>query len=336
MSLDEHKRRQRAQQVALFRYQLICPALDPGLSTKARPAGAGPPARTPRPFGGPVWCSRATLDRWIRGWRAGGFDALVPRRRPGAATGEVLELAAALKREAPGAPRRRSRGSCGRIGWAPSERTLQRHFHRLELNGPAPDGSRRGVRPVRGRGPQRAVGRRRAARAAGRRPQDLPVRLPRRPFPADGRLPVRLRRRHRAAGGRAAAGAGLPRRPGPIYVDNGSSFRIRGCCAPAPASGSGWCTPQPGQPQGRGKIERFFRTVRDQFLVEVADTTTRSGRAGVDPAAALLELNALFTAWVETVYHHRVHSETGQTPLARWDAGWEGSGRRPAMASPAS
>ncbi|MCY0609687.1 Mu transposase C-terminal domain-containing protein, partial [Klebsiella pneumoniae] len=35
----------------------------------------------------------------------------------------------------------------------------------------------------------------------------------------------------------------------------------------------------------------------------------------------LAELNRLFTAWVETVYHRSVHSETGQTPLARWSAG---------------
>jgi len=33
---DSVKRRQRAQQVALLRYQLICPALEPGLSTKQR------------------------------------------------------------------------------------------------------------------------------------------------------------------------------------------------------------------------------------------------------------------------------------------------------------
>ncbi|MCA1693350.1 MAG: hypothetical protein LC749_00710 [Actinobacteria bacterium] len=33
---DGVTRRARAQQVALFRYQLICPALEPGLSTKAR------------------------------------------------------------------------------------------------------------------------------------------------------------------------------------------------------------------------------------------------------------------------------------------------------------
>ena len=77
--------------------------------------------------------------------------------------------------------------------------------------------------------------------------------------------------------------------------------------------------------------------MREQFLVEVADTTTEQlAEPGLDPAAALLELNALFTAWVETVYHHRVHSETGQTPagpLGRWLAGrradpGDGLGRR--------
>ena len=40
------------------------------------------------------------------------------------------------------------------------------------------------------------------------------------------------------------------------------------------------------------------------------------GRAITD----LGELNRLFTAWVETVYHQRIHSETGQAPLARWEA----------------
>ena len=58
-----------------------------------------------------------------------------------------------------------------------------------------------------------------------------------------------------------------------------------------------------------GKIERFFRTVRDQFLVEL-DTTN---------VADLAELNRLFAAWVEGVYHRRVHSETGEAPLARFD-----------------
>ncbi|MDQ6726111.1 MAG: Mu transposase C-terminal domain-containing protein, partial [Actinomycetota bacterium] len=64
-------------------------------------------------------------------------------------------------------------------------------------------------------------------------------------------------------------------------------------------------------PQGRGKIERFFATVRIQFLVEVE-------ARGV---ADLSELNRLFTAWVETVYHRREHSETHQAPIERLGAG---------------
>jgi putative transposase len=72
--------------VALFRYQLICPALDPALSSKARgrvvrAIAAGTHAG---PFGGQHRYSRDTLDRWIRRYRAGGFDALAPStRQPG-------------------------------------------------------------------------------------------------------------------------------------------------------------------------------------------------------------------------------------------------------------
>jgi putative transposase len=65
---------------------------------------------------------------------------------------------------------------------------------------------------------------------------------------------------------------------------------------------------RPGQPASRGKVERFFRTVRTQFLVEL------DARGG---AASLAELNELFGSWLEGVYHRACHSETGETPLAR-------------------
>ncbi len=88
------------------------------------------------PFGQPVRVSRATLDRWLRDWRRGGFDALVPAppkvspRTPA----DVLELAVALKKEVP----ERTAVQIAAIlrahcGWSPDERTLQRHFVRLEL-----------------------------------------------------------------------------------------------------------------------------------------------------------------------------------------------------------
>ncbi len=144
MSSAEHERllrRARAQDVALFRYRLIGPALEEGLSTKQRGkvvrglAGqvhAGPGGRG-------VQVSRKTIDRWIRAWRAGGFEALLPsdRKCEPVTADSVLAMAAALKRE----NMERTAAQVRRImvaqaGDAPSERTLQRHFAREDLATP--------------------------------------------------------------------------------------------------------------------------------------------------------------------------------------------------------
>jgi putative transposase len=93
------------------------------------------------PGGRRATVSYSTLTRWRRLYEAGGFDALVPSpRQPAPRTPEeVLALAEALKRERPG----RTAAQVRRIlrqtaGWAPSDRTLQRLFERLELGRPAP------------------------------------------------------------------------------------------------------------------------------------------------------------------------------------------------------
>src|SRR5680860_985211 len=121
--------------------------------------------------------------------------------------------------------------------------------------------------------------------------------------------------------------------PSVCYVDNGSAYVDEWLLRACAKLGIRLVHSTPHRPQGRGKIERFFRTVRDQFLVEVDDTSaTELTESGLTPAAALLELNALFTAWVESVYHHQVHSETGQSPLARWTDGWDRAGHGPVPA----
>jgi transposase InsO family protein len=130
-------RRARAQDVALFRYRLIAPALEPGVTTRQRGRLVrGIAAQVHAGPGGPVRVSRKSLDRWIRAWRAGGFEALCPSPRQVAPRTEaaVLELATALKKENP----QRTAAQVARIiaahrGWAPSERTLQRHFVREEI-----------------------------------------------------------------------------------------------------------------------------------------------------------------------------------------------------------
>jgi len=141
---DERARAERARAIGLFRYALIREAADPQLSTRQRGAlvRALADAGHTGPFGRPVLVSRPTLDRWIRAWRAGGFDALVPipRRVEPRTPAEVLELAAALKRETPARTAAQVAAILrAHLGWAPTERTLQRHFVRLELN-TRPDG----------------------------------------------------------------------------------------------------------------------------------------------------------------------------------------------------
>ena len=118
--------------------------------------------------------------------------------------------------------------------------------------------------------------------------------------------------------------------PASVYVDNGSAFVDAWLLRACGKLGIRLIHSTPHRPQGRGKIERYLRVVREQFLDEIADTTAAElAERGITHAAALLELNALFTAWVETVYHQRVHSETGQTPLQRWDEAWQAAGHGP-------
>jgi putative transposase len=138
---DEEARRraERARQVALFRYQLIQEVIDPQLSARQRgqrvrelAAGEhqGPSG------GGKVRVSEQTIRRWVRWWRAGGFEALVPApaRVSPRTPAEVLAPAVALKRENPGRTATQiTRILRAQAGWAPSDRTVQRHFVRLEL-----------------------------------------------------------------------------------------------------------------------------------------------------------------------------------------------------------
>jgi putative transposase len=67
---------------------------------------------------------------------------------------------------------------------------------------------------------------------------------------------------------------------------------------------------RPYRPQGRGKIERFFGTVRSQFLPEL----TPAALDGLDLAG----LNRLLRAWISEDYSRRVHSGTGQAPGRRF------------------
>ena len=133
-------------------------------------------------------------------------------------------------------------------------------------------------------------------------------------------LPVRVRRGHRPAGRRAAARAGRPRCPRLGLCRQRLGVRRR-VAAPGVRETRDPAGPSHPAPTPRTRQDRTILSHRERSVPRRGPRLhrRRDRRDGCrSPAAALLELNGLFTAWVETAYHHHVHSETGQTPLARW------------------
>ena len=100
---------------------------------------------------------------------------------------------------------------------------------------------------------------------------------------------------------------GLPRK---LYTDNGSAFRSRQLEYTAAALGIALIHAKPYTPQGKGKIERFNKTVQTQFLPCFKGDTIE-------------EINEAFDLWLSGDYHVRSHGTTGQTPFKRFTSNME-------------
>ena len=260
---------------------------------------------------------RSTLDQWIRAYRAGGYEALVPRpakvlpRTPA----RVLELAMQLKRERP-------------------ERTAAQVHEILSRRRTGRAARPHAADASVARWVEHARGRTHSDKVYGRFEADAPNEL----WTGDGSAGTEARATGRRAvllgfiddhsrllvgwrwcsgedvfGLEAALRPALMARgvPDAVLVDRGSAFVSTQLLRACAVLGAKLIHASPRAATTKGKIERFWRTCRDQFLVELDD------RDDLD----LAELNRLFGAWLEVVYHRRMHSETGQTPLARFAAG---------------
>jgi transposase InsO family protein len=99
---------------------------------------------------------------------------------------------------------------------------------------------------------------------------------------------------------------GVPKR---LYVDNGALYRSNHLSLVCAKLGITLIHARPYLPQGKGKQERWFRTVRMQLLPAL-DPTDR---------LSLDALNRRLWAWVESEYHMSPHKGLdGMTPLDRW------------------
>jgi putative transposase len=99
---------------------------------------------------------------------------------------------------------------------------------------------------------------------------------------------------------------GIPKR---LYVDNGAVYRSHHLALVCAKLGITLIHSRPYVPQGRGKVERFFRTVRMQLMPVLSPADT----------ASLDALNRRLWAFIEGEYHQRPHKGLdGETPLDRW------------------
>jgi transposase InsO family protein len=318
------------QAVALFRYGLIAEFLQwptdrPGLCVQLRAKAA---ADHTIPGSTRIRVAPETLRHWLRAYRRGGFDALLPKERSDRGHSRALPPAVAealvnLKDEQP-------------------ELSIPQLIRLVQERGLMPDA-----------GPLRLATVHRLLQRAGlmtKHSADEPSSLDRRrfAFAAAGQLwmsdvmhgptvavPGRGRRKTYLIAflddatrvvpycafalsentqaflpvfKQALLRRGIAQR---LYVDNGANFRSQQLALVCAKLGVALIHARPYQPQGKGKMERWFRTARAQLVARLTAVDT------VD----LDTLNRRLWAWVEGEYHQAPHRGLdGQTPLDRWAA----------------
>lgn len=313
-----------AEELALWRYHLIAEALGRRLGSRERGVIVRRIAGGEHigPDGDPRTVSRNTIDRWVRSYRQRGLDGL--RDRPRSDRGKVrghhdlIEEAVKLRLERPERTAAHIAEMIStRHGVRVAERTLRENFQK------------RGLARAELLGDKRTFGRFEAQEPNERWMADVLVG----PFVPHPRAPGSQRARlflivddhsrlvvHGRWVGNETLRAGqevlhtaILRRglPDQLHVDNGAAFagdELRRSCA---MLGIRLIHSRPYAPQGRGKLERLNRVIRERFLLEAE-------QVGI---ATFAELNDRFLAWVERYLNARVHTGTGVSPRERFAKG---------------
>ena len=322
MTLDDKTR----ERIALFRYGLIADlahrqegerGLYALLREKAEKVYEIPGSRRSR-------VAAETLREWLALYRRGGFEALHPKLRcdqgrARAIPQEMADLLCALKEETPALSvhllidKARAKAGVGdEVHLAPATvyRLLSRHgLMDKKLGTPTSKDRRRFAFEKAGELWMSDVMHGPAVMADGRKRKSYLLALlddatriiPYAAFALSENtaafLPV-LRQ--------AVLRRGVPTR---LYVDNGAAYRSHHLSLVCAKLGTALIHARPYQPQGKGKQERWFRTVRMQLLSTLAPADT----------ASLEALNRRLWAWVEAEYHQSPHRGLdGVTPLDRW------------------
>lgn len=319
--------KKRVEEVALFRYGLLgdvlhLPSGDKGLyrllEQKAEAEYVIPGSSRNR-------VAVETLRDWLKGYRKGGFDALKPRPRKDVGQSrslppEVADLLASIKDDNPLLSVKLVIDSARATKKVPQELPLpMTTVHRLL--------TRRGLMHKEGEAPGEKDRRRFAFQKAGELWMSDVMHGPavivggkvRRKTYLIGFLDDATRVVPYAAFAlsentaaflpvfkQAVLRRGASKR---LFVDNGAAYRSHHLSLVCAKLGVTLIHARAYQPESKGKIERWHRTIRMQLLPTLAESDT----------ASLEALNRRLWAWVESEYHHAPHKGLdGETPLDRW------------------
>lgn len=92
-----------------------------------------------------------------------------------------------------------------------------------------------------------------------------------------------------------------------VYLDNGKVYRSKLFHEACARMGTTVSHTEPYDAASKGKIERFFRTVRERFLPLIPHNMS-----------SIEELNQAFFRWLEEDYHRKIHSGLGMSPLDKY------------------
>lgn len=311
---DDKKR----HDIAVFRFGLIAPAANathPG--TQAEYFRRITEAELDVPHVGLVRYKPETLRRWLSDYRAGGFDALIPKPRSDVGQHRVItpEVEAHIRQLLAKHPRMSATMARERLvdegtitSRSPSESVIRRFIRSqgLRVTPQTPD-----ARHAFAKGDPNELwtldfmhGPRISGTRA--RPRLLAIIDDASRFVVFA-LFLLSEAYSDLVGGLVDAFVrhGLPLA---IYCDNGPAFSARDLALACARLDVALVHTPPYQPQGRGKIERFFGTVRRRFLAACEP----------DALTSIEALNSAFAAWLDSDYHRRIHSSLGTTPLARF------------------
>ncbi len=326
MPAEDHDLR---REVALFRFRLIGPLVHLPAGSGELAAGLRAIAASEHEIPGSRRRSVAlgTLREWLRRYRRGGFEALHPkgridRHQSRSLPAEVVELLTGIKEREPRLTVKtviRQAHDSGRVpdGVRLAHSTVNRLLRQAGLMGrPAAEPDARDRRRFSWslanemwqsdvmHGPKIAAG------GPGRRQakvyllallDDATRVVPHAAFAYSESVESFL-----AVFRQALLKRGTPLR---LYCDNGANYRSKHLEVVCAQLGTSLIHARPYKPEGKGKIERWFRRVRAEFLPLL----------GPQERAGLTALNRRLWAWIEGDYHHTPHHGLdGDTPLDRW------------------